>query len=109
MQNDISFYLSCFFSKHIFLEKNQKFSDLLALLDLLVLALLVFASLTCFAWQSFARFDLLAKLAHLLVLDFEQLLSFFLQNIKIFLSMIFWKKIEIFRFLIGLLALLGFL
>ena len=53
----------------MFLEKNQKFSDLLALLDLLVLALLVFASLTCFAWQSFARFDLLAKLARLLALD----------------------------------------
>ena len=68
-----------------------------------LLALFVFASLTWFAWQSFVGFDLLGKLALSLVLDFEQLLSFFLQ-----ISMIFWQKTASFRFLVGLLTLLGF-
>ena len=53
---------------------------LLCLICLALLALLVFTSLTCFAWLSYARLDLVAKLARSLVLDFEQLLSFFLQN-----------------------------
>ena len=68
-----------------------------------LLALFVFASLTWFAWQSFVGFDLLGKLALSLVLDFEQLLSFFLQ-----ICMIFWQKTASFRFLVGLLTLLGF-
>ena len=45
-----------------------------------MVALLVFASLSSFALLSYARFDLVAKLARSLVLDFEELSSFFLQN-----------------------------
>ena len=53
---------------------------LLCLIILALLASLVFALLSSFAWLSYARFGLVAKLARSLVLDFEQLLSFFLQN-----------------------------
>ena len=53
----------------------------------------------------------LARLAHSLVLNFEQLLSFFFKTILFifldFLTMIFMKK-KI-PFLFGLLGLLGFL
>ena len=46
---------------------------LLCLIILALLASLVFALLSFFAWLSYARFGLVAKLARSLVLDFEQL------------------------------------
>ena len=58
-----------------------------SLICLALLALPVFTSLTCFSWLSYSILDLVAKLARALVLDFDQLLSFFCQ-----ISMIFLKK-----------------
>ena len=75
--------------------------------------LFVFASLTCFSWLSYSRFDLVAMLARSLVLDFEQLLSFFFENdISLyFFGLIIepdsFEKISDFPFLVGLQALLG--